>query len=48
MINEKTLKIAGSVLSVVGFALQIATGMLDEKKLDIKISKEVSKQLHRK
>lgn len=46
--SEKVIKIAGIALSVVGMGLQLATGILDDKKLDIKIAKEVSKQILKK
>ena len=46
--NEKIIKMTGIALSVIGVGLQIATGMLDDKKLDLKISKEISKQLNKK
>lgn len=45
MDKEKIIKIAGMGLSVIGMGLQIATGMLEDRKLDIKIAKEISKQL---
>lgn len=43
--QEKFVKIAGITLSVIGVGLQVATSFLDEKKLDMKIAKEVSKHL---
>ena len=46
--NEKTLKIAGTVLTVVGMGVQLAVGFIDGKKFDLKIAKEVSKQLNKK
>ena len=45
--TEKIVKVAGIALSVIGVGLQIATGMIDEKKLDLKIAKEVSKHLNK-
>lgn len=45
MRKEKIVKIAGVALSVVGVGVQLATGILDDKKLDSKIAKQVSKQL---
>jgi len=46
--TEKVIKMTGIALSVIGIGLQIATGILDDKKLDIKIAKEVSKHLNKK
>jgi hypothetical protein len=46
--TEKVIKIAGIALSVVGMGLQVATGILDDKKLDIKIAKQISEQLKNK
>lgn len=43
--NEKIVKIAGVTLSIIGMGLQVATGILEDKKLDLKIAKEVSKQM---
>ena len=45
--NEKTIKIAGTVLTIVGMGVQLASGFLEGKKLDLKIAKEVSKQLNK-
>lgn len=45
--TEKIVKTAGIILSVVGLGINLATGMLDDKKLDIKIAKEVSKHLNK-
>jgi hypothetical protein len=44
---EKVVKLAGIALSVIGVGLNIASGILDDKKLDIKIAKEVSKHLNK-
>lgn len=46
--TEKIIKITGIALSVVGIGIQMATGILEDKKLDIKIAKEVSKHLNKK
>ena len=46
--TEKMVKIAGIALSVIGLGINLATGFLDEKKLDIKIAKEVSKHINKK
>ena len=43
--NDKVIKAIGLALSVVGMGIQIATGILEDKKLDLKIAKEVSKHL---
>ena len=42
---EKIVKITGIALSVVGMGINIATGILDDKKLDIKIAKQINKKL---
>ena len=47
MNTEKIVKVAGMALSVIGLGINLATGMLDDKKLDIKIAKEVSKHLNK-
>lgn len=46
--TEKLVKVAGIALSVIGLGINLATGMLDEKKLDMKIAKEVSKHINKK
>lgn len=46
--NEQVIKVVGIALSVLGMGLNLASGILDDKKLDIKISKEVSKHLKNK
>ena len=46
--TEKMVKTAGIILSVIGLGINLATGMLDEKKLDMKIAKEVSKHINKK
>ena len=46
--TEKAIKMAGIALSVIGLGINLATGFLDEKKLDIKIAKEVNKHLNKK
>lgn len=45
--TEKIVKITGIALSVIGIGINLATGMLDDKKLDMKIAKEVSKHLNK-
>jgi hypothetical protein len=46
--TEKVIKVAGIALSVIGMGLQLATGILEDKKMDMKIAKEVSKHLRNK
>jgi Flp pilus assembly secretin CpaC len=46
--TEKVVKIASIAFTVIGMGLQVATGILDDKKLDLKIAKEVSKHLNKK
>lgn len=46
--TEKIVKIAGIAVSVIGIGLNLVSGMLDDKKLDMKIAKEVSKHLNKK
>ena len=48
MCTEKTLKYTGMALSIIGLGINLATGILDEKKLDMKIAKEVSKHINKK
>ena len=43
--NEKVIKSIGMGLSVIGVAISITTNILEDKKLDLKIAKEVSKHL---
>ena len=45
--TEKFVKTAGIALSVIGLAINVVSGMLDDKKLDIKIAKEVSKHINK-
>ena len=47
MNTEKIVKVAGMALSVIGLGINLATGMIKNKKLDIKIAKEVSKHLNK-
>ena len=47
MESEKIVKVAGIALSVIGLGINLATGMLDDKKLDMKIAKEVSKHINK-
>ena len=46
--TEKTLKYTGMALSIIGLVINLATGILGEKKLDMKIAKEVSKHINKK
>ena len=48
MNSEKMVKIASVTLSVLGMGLSVASGLLEDKKLDIKIAKEISKQLNKR
>ena len=48
MDTEQIVKYTGIALSVIGIGLNIASGILDDKKLDIKIAKEVSKHINKK
>ena len=48
MDTEKIVKVVGIALSVIGMGLNLATGVLEDKKMDIKIAKEVSKHLKNK
>jgi hypothetical protein len=43
--NEQIVKVVGIALSVIGMGLNLASGILEDKKMDIKIAKEVSKHL---
>lgn len=46
--TEKIVKVAGIAVTVIGMGLQLASGVLDDKKLDLKIAKEVSKHLNKR
>lgn len=46
--NEQIVKVVGIALSVIGMGLNLASGILEDKKMDIKIAKEVSKHLKNK
>jgi len=46
--NEQVIKVVGIALSVLGMGINLASGILDDKKLDIKITKEVNKHLKNK
>ena len=48
MKSKKFVKTAGIALSVIGLKINVVSGMLDDKKLDIKIAEEVSKHLNKK
>ena len=45
MNNEDVLKWVGVGLSVAGAIISLASGLVSEKQLDIKIAKEVAKQI---
>lgn len=47
METEKIVKVAGIALSIIGLGINLAAGMLDDKKLDMKIAKEVSKHINK-
>lgn len=46
--SEQIVKVVGIALSVIGMGLNLASGILEDKKMDIKIAKEVSKHLRNK
>ena len=48
MNNEDVLKYVGVGLSVVGAIVSPASGLVSDKQLDIKIAKEVAKQIKNK
>lgn len=48
MENEEILKWVGVGLSVAGAIISLASGLVSDKQLDIKIAKEVAKQLEEK
>lgn len=48
MENEEILKWVGVGLSVAGAIISLASGLVSDKQLDIKIAKEVAKQLEKK
>lgn len=43
--NGKHVKIIGTLLTILGLGVNIATGFIDGKKLDSRIAEEVCKQL---
>ncbi len=45
MDKEKIIKISGIAISVVGMGLSLVTGILDDKKLDNKIAKQINEKL---
>lgn len=47
MVIEKIVKISSIAISVIGIGLSVASGVIDDKKMDIKIAKEVSKHLNK-
>ena len=48
MNNEDVLKWVGVGLSVAGALLSLASGLVSDKQLDIKIAIEVAKQIEKK
>ena len=48
MNNEDILKYVGVGVSVVGAIVSLASGLVSDKQLDIKIAKEVAKQIKNK
>ena len=48
MNNEDLLKYVGVGWSVVGAIVSLASGLVSDKQLDIKIAKEVAKQIKNK
>ena len=48
MNNEDVLKWVGVGLSVAGAIVSLASSLVSEKQLDIKIAKEVAKQIRNK
>ena len=48
MANEEILKWVGVGLSVAGAIISLASGLVSDKKLDIKIAQEVAKQIEKK
>ena len=48
MNTEDVLKWVGVGLSVAGALLSLASGLVSDKQLDIKIAKEVAKQIEKK
>ena len=48
MNNEDLLKYVGVGLSVVGAIVSLASGLVSDKQLNIKIAKEVAKQIKNK
>ena len=45
MNNEKTVKIIGTVVTLVGFGISIIQKQLDDKKLEEMVRKEVQRHL---
>lgn len=48
MENEEILKWVGVGLSVAGAIISLASGLVSDKQLNIKIAKEVAKQIEKK
>lgn len=43
--NSKVMKIAGIALTIVGAGVSLATNVLEEKKLDAKVTEKVAEAL---
>ena len=43
--KEKIVKVAGFALTIAGVGVSIATSILDDKKLDMKIAKQIEEKL---
>ena len=48
MKSEKVIKNVGLAVSLIGMGLSVVSSILDDKKLDMKIAKQVSEQLKKK
>ena len=48
MASEKVIKNVGLAVSLIGMGLSVVSSILDDKKLDMKIAKQVSEQLKKK
>lgn len=45
MNKEKTIKLVGMVITIIGFGIGIVQKQLDDKKLEDLVQKEIQKQL---
>lgn len=45
IMNSKVMKIAGIALTIVGAGVSLATNVLEEKKLDAKVTEKVAEAL---